>query len=114
MARTLDETKLYKTVGERIRTYRRAITPLVNQKDVADISDGELSRSSLANIEGGRQSISLHQLYRIADILNIDPRKLLPARQDVFEGTLESVQDDGKREWLSRVLDDESDIPKEE
>lgn len=107
MSRSLDQVKLYKIVGERIRMCRRSLTPLVHQKDVADISDGKISRSSVANMEGGRQAISLHQLYRIADILRVEPSVLLPPRDDVFEGAIKSIEDEGKREWLSRILHDE-------
>ena len=39
-----------------------------------------LSRTSITNIEKGRQHVSLHQFYRIADALGIAPEQLLPAR----------------------------------
>ena len=38
-----------------------------------------LSRTSITNIEKGRQHVSLHHVYRIADALGIAPDKLLPA-----------------------------------
>lgn len=37
-----------------------------------------LSRTSITNIERGRQPISLHTLYSMADILSIEPADLLP------------------------------------
>ena len=37
-----------------------------------------LSRTSITNIEKGRQHVSLHQLYRIADVLGVTPDMLLP------------------------------------
>ena len=37
-----------------------------------------LSRTSITNIEKGRQHVSLHQLYRIADALGVTPDVLLP------------------------------------
>lgn len=37
-----------------------------------------LSRTSITNIEKGRQNVSLHQLYRIAEVLEIKPEMLLP------------------------------------
>jgi transcriptional regulator with XRE-family HTH domain len=37
-----------------------------------------LSRTSITNIEGGRQPISLHTLYFMADILGVEPADLLP------------------------------------
>ena len=38
-----------------------------------------LSRTSITNIEKGRQHVSLHQVFRIADALGITPDMLLPA-----------------------------------
>lgn len=37
-----------------------------------------LSRTSITNIERGRQPISLHTLYFMADILGVEPTDLLP------------------------------------
>ena len=37
-----------------------------------------LSRTSITNIEKGRQHVPLHQLYRIADALDVTPTMLLP------------------------------------
>jgi transcriptional regulator with XRE-family HTH domain len=37
-----------------------------------------LSRTSITNIERGRQPISLHTLYFMADILGVEPSDLLP------------------------------------
>lgn len=37
-----------------------------------------LSRTSITNIERGRQPITLHTLYSMADILGVEPADLLP------------------------------------
>jgi transcriptional regulator with XRE-family HTH domain len=37
-----------------------------------------LSRTSITNIERGRQPVSLHTLYSMADILGVEPADLLP------------------------------------
>ena len=37
-----------------------------------------LSRGTLANIEGGRQRIFIHQLYAVAAALDLKPGDLLP------------------------------------
>jgi transcriptional regulator with XRE-family HTH domain len=112
MSRILDDGKLYANVGHRIRLARRSCTPLVRQEDVAEQSRGQLSRSSIANIEAGRQSVTLHQLYRIAEILNVEPSVLLPERNLVFEGPEEKVEDPAKREWLSKVVAEEPESKK--
>ena len=41
-----------------------------------------LSRTSITNIEKGRQHVSLQQLYRIAEVLEIAPDVLLPPRPE--------------------------------
>lgn len=38
-----------------------------------------ISRGSLANIETGRQSMLVHQLYRFAEVLELSVTDLLPA-----------------------------------
>lgn len=38
-----------------------------------------LSRTSITNIEKGRQHVSLHQLFAIAEALRVRPAALLPA-----------------------------------
>ena len=43
-----------------------------------------LSRTSITNIEKGRQPIQLHSLYRIARLLEVELKELLPSPQ-VFE-----------------------------
>lgn len=64
----------YAELGARIKTHR----------EWADLTQAELarrigfSRPSIANIECGRQRVDAHVLVRIADVLNTDPRALLP------------------------------------
>lgn len=41
-----------------------------------------LSRTSITNIEKGRQHIALHQLFAIADALQINPAAMLPSAKD--------------------------------
>jgi transcriptional regulator with XRE-family HTH domain len=43
-----------------------------------------LSRTSITNIEKGRQPIQLHSLYRIARLLGVELKELLPSPQ-VFD-----------------------------
>jgi transcriptional regulator with XRE-family HTH domain len=41
-----------------------------------------LSRTSITNIEKGRQHIALHQLYAIAEALRVRPDALLPSPRE--------------------------------
>jgi transcriptional regulator with XRE-family HTH domain len=60
---------------------QRRMEAKMSQRDLADAL--EISRSSIANIERGRQSVSLHMVYRIADVLGRDLAELLPLRKGI-------------------------------
>lgn len=49
----------------------------VSQEKLAELLG--LTRTSVTNIERGRQPIQLHTLYAIADALGIEPTDLMPA-----------------------------------
>jgi transcriptional regulator with XRE-family HTH domain len=65
---------IYTEIGLLIRARRKALD--LRQKSLA--SELGISRGSLANIETGRQSILVHQLYRFATALRLPPHDLLP------------------------------------
>jgi transcriptional regulator with XRE-family HTH domain len=61
-----------------------------------------LSRTSITNIERGRQPIQLHTLYKIAEVLGVEPTALLPGVSDSWvpersETTLK------QNEWLQKI-----------
>jgi transcriptional regulator with XRE-family HTH domain len=64
--------RFYIDVGRRIREARTGAT--LTQAQLASLA--ALTRSSVANIEAGRQRVPLHVLALIADALGIDPRTL--------------------------------------
>lgn len=57
---------------------------LANQRRRQHLSQAQfaakvgLSRTSITNIECGRQAIQLHQLYQFASVLQVEVTKLLP------------------------------------
>jgi len=65
---------MYKQIGAVIKARRKTLG--LKQENLA----GRLgiSRGSLANIETGRQSILVHQLYKYAAKLDLSPFDLLP------------------------------------
>lgn len=76
----MDETALYREIGGRLAARRRRL--ILTQSAVAKAA--KLSRPSLANIELGRQTILLHQLYRLAEALELDGlESLLPTPREV-------------------------------
>ncbi|MCH7535151.1 MAG: helix-turn-helix transcriptional regulator [Bacteroidetes bacterium] len=48
----------------------------------------EISRSSLVNIEKGRQRLPIHLIYSMAGILKTTPSNLLP-KEEILDGSLE-------------------------
>ena len=70
----MDRRPIYKEIGARIRSRRKELR--LTQETLA--SRLGLSRASLANIETGRQSVLVHRLYPIAQVLSLSVADLLP------------------------------------
>lgn len=66
--------EIYKIIGERIRTIRESLN--LTQEDVADRIG--MRRTSITNIEAGRQRLPIDTLYNIAGILGVSAFDLLP------------------------------------
>lgn len=72
----MNHDDLYKKTGLNLKTRRQELG--FRQADVAKLVG--ISRPSLANIEGGKQAMTLHLFYKISSALGIDDaRELLPA-----------------------------------
>jgi transcriptional regulator with XRE-family HTH domain len=82
----MDEKKLYKGLGEMIAARRNKME--LNQAELA--KQVNMSRASIANIEVGRQRVLVHQLYLLAEALELTdgPRSLLPIARAVSTDTL--------------------------
>jgi len=74
MPRLLTRELLYQEFGMSVANQRRR--QHLSQAQLA--AKVGLSRTSITNIERGRQPIQLHQLYLFASILQVDVTKLLP------------------------------------
>ena len=66
---------MYPRIGRRIRNLRD--THNLTQAQLAEQVD--LSRTSIVNIEQGRQKVMIHTLYRLADVFGVPVTSLLPA-----------------------------------
>ena len=68
---------LYVSIGQNLAARRRQLVK--TQAEIARRAG--MSRPSLANVESGRQSLTLHQYYQLAAALDLkDARDLLPAK----------------------------------
>jgi transcriptional regulator with XRE-family HTH domain len=65
---------IYKDIGAVIKSRRKTLN--MKQETLAGLLS--ISRGSLANVETGRQSILVHQLYKFAAALQLAPFDLLP------------------------------------
>lgn len=65
--------ELYEAIGDRIKAARTLAK--ITQTDLG--RQIGLTRSSIANIEAGRQRVMLHWVFQIADELGVDPRELI-------------------------------------
>lgn len=68
------DQKLYRVFGSRLRELRERRS--VTQEELA--RRVELSRTSITNIERGRQRVMLHQVVELAEALEAKPEELMP------------------------------------
>lgn len=71
----MNQRKIYGRIGEIIRARRDKLDKMTQETLARRVG---MSRASLANIETGRQSILVHQLYALAKELDLKPADLLP------------------------------------
>lgn len=69
-----DPEIVLRIIGSRVRTRRKLHN--MNQEDLS--KKLKLTRSSVANIETGRQNLGIRRLVQIADALKCDIADLLP------------------------------------
>ncbi|MCC3654025.1 helix-turn-helix domain-containing protein [Streptomyces sp. S07_1.15] len=90
--------EFYEAFGERLRRARTAQG--LNQQELG--SAVGLNRTSISNIEKGRQRIALHMLFEFAAALRVEPEALLPA-PDGRSDVLDELPEDA-RGWAQSVL----------
>lgn len=88
----------YERFGERVRRARIACG--MNQQALGAAVG--LNRTSISNIEKGRQRVALHMLYEFAAALRLEPEALLPTPGDQPD-ILDAVPEDA-RSWAQDVL----------
>lgn len=78
----IDADLLNNLVKDEIRKIRTADTGnKMSQKEMGDIM--KLSRSAVANLETGKQRVSLHNIYSLCEHWDLDLSVLLPSIADV-------------------------------
>jgi transcriptional regulator with XRE-family HTH domain len=97
-------TSIYADAGKLIKTAREG--KHMTQGRLAAMVG--LSRTSITNIERGRQKILLHTLSEIADALGIPLAELLPLTREnrpPLEHKLPEDVSPKEREWITRIVE---------
>jgi transcriptional regulator with XRE-family HTH domain len=95
---------LYVQIGKQIRDRRRKKG--ITQERLAELAS--LTRTSITNIEKGRQKLPIHTLYALANALGAEATELLPdlrkSKDDVLERKV--LKDLSKKEvkWVEAVM----------
>ncbi|MEO8009264.1 MAG: helix-turn-helix transcriptional regulator [Betaproteobacteria bacterium] len=106
--------QFYKEFGRLLRHYRSQAH--LSQADLAERVG--LSRTSITNIELGRQNISLHWLYPLAAAIGTSPEALMPGKEFALPEGNTTTQiprliarelakhelKDIDQEWITRVV----------
>ncbi len=84
----IDDGRLYRLLGERLRKLREElVTPDGRMTQAALAATVGLERTSITNIEKGTQKVSLHVLYSLCEALHVKITDILPAAVDVERET---------------------------
>lgn len=96
----------YEALGENVSRVRQA-TNLTQQLLATKVG---LTRTSITNIEKGRQPIQAHVLVALARVLKISVTELLPNVQenDADNPVLPGNLDEDKRAWITKILSSSS------
>ncbi|MFN8552533.1 MAG: helix-turn-helix transcriptional regulator [Candidatus Obscuribacterales bacterium] len=77
----IDEKLLYQKLGEELKKRRKGI-PLSQEQLAKEVG---IERTSVTNIEAGRQKAPLHVLYEVCKVLGVELTDLLPASGEVSQ-----------------------------
>lgn len=96
-ARYATNKQFYIALGRRIAELRQ---PRMTQDELAKAVS--LSRTSIINIEKGRQQVLVHTLASISRALSVSPDKLLPPGDDL-DVSLRDTPKSG-RDWILKAV----------
>jgi transcriptional regulator with XRE-family HTH domain len=101
------KSNLYEIIGLRIKNFRE--NKKISQTELGD--KVELTRSSVANIESGRQKVQIDTLYNIAQTLEVEIQDLLPKLVELSSDNNELLNinydpklQENEIDWLKKVI----------
>lgn len=74
----------------------------LTQQDLANAIG--LSRTSITNIEKGRQGVSIITLYELSEVLKVKPERLLPDAFGLEDKLEKHALTKNEIEWVQRVI----------
>lgn len=95
----------YKEVGRKIREARLRRKPKLTQQGLAELVS--LTRTSITNVEKGRQKFLLHTLADIAKALGVNPASLLPESEGQNNRHLDDALKDlsrAEKVWIKSAV----------
>jgi transcriptional regulator with XRE-family HTH domain len=100
---------MYTEFGKLVRRHRVRLK--LTQDQLADRVG--LSRTSITNIEKGRQKVLIHHLIHLAESLQVNPEALLPPTEmpqipPGLEHRLGRDLRDKEKEWVRRIVGSET------
>ena len=87
--RMLDSKRLYELLGDRVRRIREAQKPKMSQTQLAQILG--LKRTSITNIELGKQKPTLDALYMLCEHFSLSIGDFIPEIVEVTHSSSQSV-----------------------
>lgn len=91
---------LYAALGQAIRVRRERLG--LSQSALAEHTD--MARTTITNIEAGRQNLMMHQFIDIARALRAQPTELLDAVNEVAEERVTSKENDSIDAHVEQLL----------
>lgn len=98
-----DRQKLYEIVGRRVTEARKA-AKLTQEELALSVS---LTRTSITNIEKGRQKLLLHTLFDLAHAMQVPVSQLMPNLEPAENQIGQKINGDlsrAEREWIISEL----------
>ena len=95
----------YEEVGRRVRDARKRRNPPLTQEELADRVS--LTRTSITNLEKGRQKFLLHTLIDIASALQVQASSLLPDTGNDGQKQLEAAlknRPKAEKDWIKSAV----------
>lgn len=92
----VDEEHLYQLVGEAVKR-RRVETGMTQSRLATEVG---VTRTSVTNIETGRQKPPLHLLFKICAVLGVEGKDVIPENGEVVRSEAVPVEVDGEVRFM--------------